>query len=298
MASDDELDIDLGGYLGALARSWWIVLVIALVGMGAAVVFTLAQPKTYQATSAVYLGQPTDATGAAITGLQSNAKAAGQIVTAEGTFKDVAGTVGQGETVRKLRDGVTVAYPTTSIKGVSSPANFATVTVTDTKPARAAAAANALAAALVAKTSTYADQKTVLLTAQLKQDQQQIAAAQARSAGAQAALRAIGAGGGTAAEKAASAAPYVGITQAAATELQALLADKRDTALMLQETQSIEKPYVISPAVPPASPSGPSLALNAAAGLLVGLVVGIVVALVLAARRRPAAERPPAAAAA
>lgn len=289
MATDDQLDIDLGAYLGTLARSWWIVLLIALLGMGAAVLFTLVQPKTYEAVSAVYLGQPTDANGAAIAGLQSNAKTATQIVTSEAMLRATAASVGQGETVRRLRQGVAVDAPTQGVKGVASPANFVTITVTDTKPARAAAAANALAAALIAKTAPFADQKIALLTDQLAQDERQLVAVRARAAAAQAALKTIGASGASGAEKATAAAPYVGISQAAASELQALLSDKRVTGLMLQVAQNVEKPWLLSEAVPPTSASGPSLALNAAAGLLVGLVAGIVVALVIAGRRRPAA---------
>lgn len=289
MANDDELNIDLGAYLGALARSWWIVLIIALVGMGAALAYTLLQPKSYEAVSAVYLGQPTDANGAAITGLQSNAKTAAQIVTSEATLRSVAETVGNGETVRRLRQAVDVEAPTQGVKGVASPANFVTITVTDTDPERAAAAANALAAALIAKTATFADARIALLEEQLAQDKRQLVAVRARMKTSQAALEAIGASGGSAAEKAAAAAPYVGIAQAAASELQALLSDMRTTGLMLQVAENVEKPWLLTEAVPPSSPSGPSLALSAAAGLLVGLVVGIVVALVLAARRRPAA---------
>lgn len=286
MAARDEFDIDLGSYLRVLARYWWIILALAAVGAIAAAGLTFTQNKVYAAQSSVYLGQPTDANGSPIAGITSNAKAATQIITSEATLREVVDRVGQGETVRKLRRGLTVDTPTQTVKGISSPINFVTITVTDTRPGRASMAANALADILIGRISVFTQQKIKLLQDQIAQDDQELAGLQTRSETAQAALDAIARSNAAKLDKALAAAPYIGIAQAAASQRQPLQDDKRLNSLMLVVTRGVELPKLLNQAVPPSSPTGPSLNLNAAAGLLVGFVVGIVVAFVLDRRRR------------
>ena len=285
MAAQNEFDIDLASFLRVLARVWWIIVVLAAVGAIAAAGSTFVQHKTYSAQSSVYLGQPTDANGNAIAGITSNPKAATQIVTSEATLRQVADRVGQGETVGKLRRGLSVQTPTQTVKGISSPINFITITVTDTKPKRAAAAANELADVLISRISAFTQQKIKLLQDQITQDTQQLAATQARSEAAQVALQAIAQSSASKMDKALAAAPYIGIAQSAASQIQPLQDDKRLNSLMLIVAKGVEMPKLLNAAVPPSASSGPSLYLNAAIGLLAGLVVGIVVALIIARRR-------------
>ena len=94
---------------------------------------------------------------------------------------------------------------------------------------------------------------------------------------------AIAKGGGTAAEKAAAAAPYVAVSQAAASELATLQVADQATAQRLEVAKTVEMPQLLHEAKVPDSPSGPSRTLNVAAGALAGLVVGVIVAFV---RRR------------
>jgi capsular polysaccharide biosynthesis protein len=285
----DELDMDVESYLRALVRYWWLLLALAAVGAIAAGGITFLQEKTYAAQSSVYLGQPTDANGNAIAGVNSNPKAAQQIVTSEGTLKVAAKMVGDGETVRHLRDNLVVTTPSLSVKGTTSPVNFIAITVTDTKASRAAKAANALAGILVGRISGFAKDKLDLLNEQIKQDDLQLAALDARSAAAQKALNAIARGPGSDAQKAVASTPYIGIAQAVASERQPLLSDKRTNELMVETVKGVEQPRLLTAAVPPSQAQKPPLRLSAAAGFLVGLVVGIVIAFVLEGRRRRAA---------
>ena len=119
--------------------------------------------------------------------------------------------------------------------------------MTDTKPARAAAAANAIAVLIEQRLAVYGNAKVALLTAQLASDSKQIAQLAARTAAAQKALDAIGAGGGSAATKAMAAAPYLGIVQSAASEQQALLDDRRTDSLTLLVARGVEAPPRYSP---------------------------------------------------
>ena len=286
----DELEMDVNSYLRALGRYWWLLLALAAVGAIAAGGITFLQERTYNSQSSVYLGQPTDANGNAIAGVNSNPKAAQQIVTSEATLKQAARLVGDGETVRNLRDNLVVTTPSLAVKGTTSPVNFVAITVTDTKGSRAAKAANVLAGILVDRISGFATDKLALLEEQIKRDDAELAALDARSAAAQKALAAIAAGPGTDAQKALASTPYVAIAQAAASQRQPLLSDKRLNELMVQTVKGVEKPGILTPAVTPSQAQEPPLKLSAAAGLLVGLVVGIVVAALLHHRRRRAAD--------
>ena len=286
----DELEMDVGSYLRALGRYWWLLLALAAVGAIAAGGITFLQEKTYNSQSSVYLGQPTDANGNAIAGVNSNPKAAQQIVTSEATLKQAARLVGDGETVRNLRANLVVTTPSLTVKGTTSPVNFVAITVTDTKGARAAKAANVLAGMLITRLSGYAKDKLTLLQDQIAQGDAQLAALETRSAAAQKALAAIARGPGTDAQKALASTPYVAIAQAAASERQPLLSDKRMNELMVQTVKGIEQPKLLTPAVIPSQAQKPPLKLSTATGLLVGLVVGMVVAFLLDHRRRHAAD--------
>ncbi len=120
-------------------------------------------------------------------------------------------------------------------------------------------------------------------------DDKRLAQLRARSDAAQQALDAIAAGGGPASTKAMASAPYLGILQAASSEMQTLLDDKRTAAVQLLVARGVEAPAVLARAAPPSSPQATSLKVNTAVGLLVGLVVGLVVAAVLEWRRREGA---------
>ncbi len=286
MTTDDRYDIDLGDYLRGLLHWWWIVVALAVVGGVVAVGVTLHHTKTYVATSSVYLGQPTNAVGAAVTGLNTDPRAAIQIGTAESTYARVAAQIGLGETVVRLHKGVVVAAPPLAAKTAIAPINIVTISVTDTKPVRAAAAANAIAALIEQRLAVYGNAKVALLTAQVASDSKQIAQLAARTAAAQQALDAIGAGGGSAATKAMAAAPYLGIVQSAASEQQALLDDRRTDSLTLLVARGVEAPAILAHAAPPSTSQATSVKTNAATGVLVGVVVGLVVAALLEWRRR------------
>jgi uncharacterized protein involved in exopolysaccharide biosynthesis len=286
VTTDDRYDIDLGDYLRGLLHWWWIVVALAVVGGVVAVGVTLSQTKTYVATSSVYLGQPTNAVGAAVAALNTDPRAAVQIGTAESTYAKVAAQIGMGETVVRLHKGVAIVAPPTAAKTAIVPINIVTINVTDTKPVRAAAAANAIAVLIQQRLAVYDNAKVALLTSQIASDTKQIAQLAARTAAAQKSLNAIAVGGGSAATKAMAAAPYLGIIQSAATDQQALLEDRRTDSINLLVAQGVEAPAVLTRAAPPSTSQASSVKTNAATGVLVGVVVGLVVAALLEWRRR------------
>ena len=257
-------------------------------------VVALAAPKQYSATSSVYIGQTTDANGNPMAGLNSNSKAATQLLASQALLNEAAKRTGMKVSASRLRKETTVVTPSSTVKTSTSVVNIVVITVTDTNKLRATAAANALANVLVERISPGVDGKIALLQAQLDTGQKALTAATARAAIAQNALAAIARGGGSAAEKAAASAPYVAIVQAAATEQEAWQSANQKTELMLFTAKQVEQPRLLHEAAVPDSPSGPSMTLNVAAGALAGFVIGIIVAFV---RRRLAERGAPAAAA-
>jgi len=283
MTAANDTTIDVGSWFTTLLRNWWVILALVVLGAVVGGVVTMLTPKEYSATSSVYIGQTTDALGQAMAGLNSNPKAATQLLASQALLDEAAKATGMNMTSSRLRRETTVETPSQTIKTTVSAVNIVVITVTDTKKVRATAAANALANALVAKLSPSVEAKVTLLEQQLAEGTTAEAAATARSNASQAAITAIAKGGGTAAEKAAAAAPYVAVSQAAASELATLQVADQATALRLEVAKTVEMPQILHVAKVPDSPSGPSRTLNVAAGALAGLVVGVIVAFV---RRR------------
>ena len=287
MSSDQSTSLDVGSWLTTLARNWWVILGLVVVGVVVGALVTLAQPKEYTATASVYIGQTTDANGNAMAGLNSNAKAAVQLLSSEVVLQEAAEKLDGKISVGKLRKETTVETPSSTVKTSTSVVNIIVISVTDTDKERAAAAANALAEALLAHIDTGTTEKIALLEQQLAEQQKEYAAATARAAASQKSLAAIAAGGGSASEKALAASPYLAVVQGAATEIQALSSSIQKTQLQLLTARQVEQPRVLHEAGVPDSPSGPSMTMNVAVGALAGLVIGIIVAFA----RRGLAER-------
>jgi uncharacterized protein involved in exopolysaccharide biosynthesis len=287
MSSDHSTTIDVGSWFATLARNWWVIAGLIVIGVVVGAVLTLAQPKEYTATSSVYIGQTTDANGNPMAGLNSNAKAAVQLLSSQVALDEAAERTGMGISASTLRKQTTVETPSSTVKVSTSVVNIVVISVIDTDPERAAAAANALAEVLLERLESSVDEKIVLLEQQVADQQKEYAATAARSAAAQKNLEAIAAGGGSQAEKASASASYLVLVQAAATELESLSSTIQKTQQQLLVVKQVEQPRVLHEAGVPDSPSGPQMTMNVAVGALAGLVIGVIVAFA----RRGLAER-------
>ena len=283
--TDDTYDIDLGEFLRGLARWWWVIVALAVLGAVLGAGLTVAQKTTYTATASVYLGQPTDASGTQISALNTDPRAAASIGVSDSTIRTVVSQIGMGETAAKLKTGLHVAVPVAT-KNATGPINLIDVGVTDTRPARAAAAANAIAGVVVARLSVYVQAKITILTQEVSSDTRRMAQLQASNDAAESALKAIAASGGAAADRAMASAPYLGIAQSTSSEIQSLLDDKRTAALELLVARNVETPAIVAPAAAPSAAQPKALHLHAAVGFVVGVVVGLLAAAVLEWRRR------------
>jgi len=287
MSNDENTTIDVGSWFLTLARNWWVIAGLIVIGIVVGALLTMAQPKQYTATASVYIGQTTDANGSAMAGLNSNAKAATQLLTSQVVLNEAARQVGNGVTAGKLRRQTTVETPSSTVKTSTSVVNIVIISVTDTDKERAAASANALADALLQRLKPYTDEEIALLEAQLASGRTQLVASVARGAAAQKSLAAIARGSGSSTEKATAIAAYVAVVQAAATEQEQLVASNQKTEKQLLVAKQIEAPRILHEAAVPDSPSGPTMSLNVAIGALAGLIIGIIVAFA----RRALADR-------
>jgi uncharacterized protein involved in exopolysaccharide biosynthesis len=278
MSANDSTANDIGSWTTMLARNWWVIVGLIVLGVVVGALLTLASPKEYTATSSVYIGQTTDANGNPMAGLNSNPKVSIELVSSQAVLNEAAKRAGMGITASRLRREVTVETPSQTIKTTTSAVNLVVISVTDTKKVRAAAAANALAQVLLTRIGGGVDEKITMLEAQVVEGQKALVASIVRSHAAQRGLVAIAHGGGSAGEKAAASAPYVAIAQAAATEQEAIESTLQKNQLVLLTAKQVEQPRILHEAAVPDSPSGPDKKLNLAAGALAGLVIGFFVA--------------------
>ena len=276
--SDDSTTIDVGSWFLTLLHNWWVIVGLIVIGVVVGAVVTMAQPKQYTATASVYIGQTTDANGNAMAGLNSNAKAATQLLTSQVILEEAAARSGVDISTSLLRKETTVETPSSTVKTSTSVVNIVVINVTDTKKVRAAAAANALAAVLLEHLDTGTNEKIAILETQLAAGKKQAAEATARSVASQRAIAAIANSGMSQAQKATASAPYIAVVQAAATEVSDLTLSNQKTALLLLTAKQVEQPRILHDAAVPDSPSGPTMSLNVAIGALAGLVIGIIVA--------------------
>ena len=276
--SSDDTTIDVGSWFATLARSWWVIVGLVVLGIVVGAVVTLAQPEEYTATATVYIGQTTDATGNPMAGLNSNAKAAVQLLASQVVLKEAAERTGMDISASRLRRETTVETPSSTVKTTTSVVNIVVISVTDTDAGRAAAAANALSEVLLERLESGVDEKIAVLEKQLAENQEAYAVSLARSGEAQEALADIAKGGGSAADKAAAASTWVALTQAAATQQESLSKSIQQTQLLLLSAQQNEQPRILHEAGVPDSPSGPAMTVNVAIGALAGLVIAVIVA--------------------
>ena len=181
MSSDQSTSIDVGSWFTTLARNWWVIVGLIVIGIVVGAVVTKAQPKEYTATSSVYIGQTTDANGNPMAGLNSNAKAAVQLLASQVVLKEAAQRSGMDISASLLRKETTVETPSSTVKTSTSVVNIVVISVTDTDKERAAAAANALAEVLVERIAPGVDEKIALLEKQLAAANAQLAAAHRRA---------------------------------------------------------------------------------------------------------------------
>ena len=270
MAVSQQADsFEFAGYLGVLRRRWWIVLVLACVGVLAAGAYIAKAPKAYTGTASVNV-TPTGVSqsqGGAVAGGRTNSAVnldtEAQIVKSTSVADIAARALHSTATTRALLGNVSVTVPpNSSILQISCQAPSA---------AQASACANAFAAAYLqnrnatAASTTDSELKTVQgeltglekITTRLSLQILSLPANSPQRASAQSQL------------------------QSESGQLKALATQ---AASLSAQAAANSGGSVISKAAPPAKPSSPKKSIILPSGLLAGLLVGLIIAFVLEKR--------------
>ena len=167
-----EQEIDFGRYLRLIATRWWLVAAGLILGAVIGYAVSLGGSQRYQATATLNLGQPYSASGnVQLQAAQTNPSTVRAIAHATSVIDAVAdscktkpGTFKGGISTQTISGNIS--------KNGQTP--LVSLSVQAVKRKVAACAANALARAVIAKTSQFANQKVATFHAQIVNDNKQI----------------------------------------------------------------------------------------------------------------------------
>jgi hypothetical protein len=188
---DAEQEVDFGRWARALAARWWLPVGGLVAGLLVGYVLALGGSQVYQAEALVSLGIPfTPNGGGQIQGLSSNPRTVTEIIHSESALKDAArhakvkvGAIRGQVSTRVISGGVGVKATGTPIVGIS---------VKGSRPVRAEAASNRLAAIVVARLSPYVRQLIRTYETELASQQTQLTSLATRITALNAAIRTQG----------------------------------------------------------------------------------------------------------
>ena len=257
--------LELSDYLGVLRRRWWIVVVLAIVGIGLAGAYVTVAPKTYTAATLIQ-DNPLSNNATAAAGRTSGA-----------VNMDNEAQIAQSYTVATAA-ALTLhsrLQPQALVKhiSVSVPANttFLQISCGASTARGAAACANAFASAYLAnRLNTLVN----VLTGQLTANQTRITSVSKIVAGLKNQLQTL--------RPDDPARVTIRLSLAADEALLAGLESNDDTMVPqlggLSLRGNTEVGRVVTPASPPVSPSSPRKVLILPSGLLAGLLIGLLCA--------------------
>jgi len=262
---DAEAEVDLDRYGHALLARWWLLLAGLVAGAVVGYLTTLGGTQFFRAQAVVYMGQPLGISSTPVQALNTNPSSARAIVTAESVIERVAAKTGMS--ANRIRSGTSVTAVQGSLPKLGQ-TPLVQVTVKGPERTKVARAANALANALRAGLSASSNEKIAILSPLLATDDKLIKALNATLS------------------KAGLSSTETLLLQL---RLQALQADRTQTAQSLSLAKRIEAPQVVTRAAAEKT-SARNHRNSTAVGALIGLILGGVAALlwepVTRARRR------------
>jgi hypothetical protein len=171
--TDSEQEVDLRTLGSRLAARWWMPVVGLVVGAIVGVLVSVGGGQTWKAKTLLYLGQPfTVQGGGQIASLATNPRTVSEIVRSEYALKQAAAK--SGLRLTQLRGHVTSqAVTTVGQTRITSP--LIEISVNGPNRVKVEKATDALANAVIGQVSTYVDRKILLLEAQIKSSQNELA---------------------------------------------------------------------------------------------------------------------------
>lgn len=252
--------IELREYIDAIRRHWWIVLIITCVGLAAALGYLRVAPKTYAATTAVYVTP----TAADQTNQVANTRTPGKV-----NLDTEAQVVQSGEVAtiasQLLHSSISPAALTENIS-VSVPANSQVLRITCKEPSaiRASKCAQAFATAYLKHRQDLASS---LIDSQRQALQQQINQLQKSTANLTAQLKTLPQN---------SAEGLLTRSQLSSEQTRLSSLNSQEAALAGESTKNAGG-YIITKASPPSGPDSPVKLVFLPSGLVIGLLFGLIV---------------------
>ena len=242
----------------------WIPLLLGTVVLSAAAAFVVTgfQPKVYESTTTLIVGQSLTGTSPDVNQLQASASLAAtysQVATTQTVLARVITKLGLTETPTELAKRVTAAAAPGS--------TLLTITAKDNDPVRAATLANALAAEIITPLQSQDPSNGVDVS--IEQD---LAAIRSEISDAQAEIEVLR-----------NTSPRTDAQETRFQTLQGNLVSLRAsyaTLLGFAPGSASNALTVVQPAVPPDGPSSPRPILNALLGALIGFFVASLIAFV------------------
>ncbi len=265
MGMSQEADsFEFAGYLGVLRRRWWIVLVLACVGILGAGLYIAGSPKGYTATATVNVtatGISQNQGSAAVAGGRTNSAVnldtEVQIVQSSSVAAIAASDLHSSLTPQDLVKNISVAVPANS--------SVLQISCTARSAQQSAACANSFADAYLTNRTATA---TNTDNAELKSIRDQLTALEKRTAQLSIQSRSLPVNS----PQRASAQAQL---QTAASQLRALA---NQSAALSASGAAASGGSIITKATPPTVPSSPKKKLILPSGLLAGLLIGLVIA--------------------
>jgi capsular polysaccharide biosynthesis protein len=266
MAVSQEADsLEFAGYLGVLRRRWWVVLVLACVGILAAGAYIAKAPKAYTATATVNV-TPTGVSqtqGGAVAGGRTsgvvNLDTEAQIVKSSSVAAIAARALHTPLTPTALLQNVSVAVPAnSSVLQVSCVAKSA---------AQASVCANAFAAAYIQNRNASS---AATIDAELKTVRGELTGLEKSTTRLNLQISAFPVNS----PQRVSAESQL---QSATGQLKSLA---NQAASLSAQAAANSGGSIITKATPPATPSSPKKKIILPSGLLAGLLIGLIIAFV------------------
>ena len=170
---DGEREVDLRSAWSRLAARWWLPVGGLVAGVILGILVSLGSPQVYKAQTLVYLGQPfTPGGGGQIQSLATNPRTVSETIRSEAALEKAARAADMR--LGQLRGNVT----SSAVTSAGQPKNLSplvTIQVLAPTRAKAAKAADSLAASVIAQVSPYVVEKITELEQQIANNEQQLA---------------------------------------------------------------------------------------------------------------------------
>ncbi len=275
-----EQEVDLRRYWNRITAHWWLPLVGLAIGLVVGLFLAVGGKQVYKAEATLSLGVPlTPTSNNQVPGFQTQPSVVREIVTSEAVIRRAA----QAADLRpaQLRGKISTQSVGGARRVAGTQAPLYEISVTGTQRQKTARAANALAAAVVAEVSPYAEAKIAGFEEQLEAQEARIASLDKRIAGFDRAL--------SQASELSPVEQLVLVTQVGNLEERRAATEEaaQETKVLLSLAENFERAQVLEPAVA-FETTARSKRTSMLVGGLLGLLLGALAAVIwapIAARR-------------